>query len=211
MKYCPMCGKEGPDEARFCIYCGESLAVPAPETAPEAGYYRPAQAPLPELEPVVFVGFGQAIRNFFKNYVRFRGRATRAEFWFAMLFVYLVEFGLMLLFVMMTCGITAGLALSGAGDALVETAALSLSVALYLILIVFGLAILLPLLALYWRRLHDVGISGGWYFVGLVPLIGAVLLIVWCCMGSDGDNKYGLRKTASAMNPPALPAAEAAE
>ena len=56
----------------------------------------------------------------------------------------------------------------------------------------FGLAVLVPGLAVAWRRLHDIGKKGTWYFIGLIPVVGWILLIVWFCKDSEpGDNEFG--------------------
>lgn len=56
----------------------------------------------------------------------------------------------------------------------------------------YSLAILVPSLALVWRRLHDIGKSGGWFFISLVPLVGWIILLVFLCKDSEpGDNAYG--------------------
>lgn len=58
--------------------------------------------------------------------------------------------------------------------------------------IFWALATLIPNLGLRVRRLHDVGKSGFWLFISLVPLVGAILLFVWSVTDSDqGPNKYG--------------------
>jgi uncharacterized membrane protein YhaH (DUF805 family) len=56
----------------------------------------------------------------------------------------------------------------------------------------YVLAVLLPGLGVFVRRLHDTGRSGWWFFLGLVPLVGAVVLLVFLCLdGQAGDNEYG--------------------
>ena len=51
---------------------------------------------------------------------------------------------------------------------------------------------MLPHLAVMVRRLHDTGRSGWWYWIALIPLIGAILLLVWfCSRGTVGSNQYG--------------------
>ncbi|TJY41720.1 DUF805 domain-containing protein [Cohnella pontilimi] len=56
----------------------------------------------------------------------------------------------------------------------------------------YALAILLPSLAVSVRRLHDTGRSGWWLLIGLIPLIGAIILLVFTCQDSQpGDNRYG--------------------
>ena len=57
---------------------------------------------------------------------------------------------------------------------------------------IFSLAVLLPSLAVTWRRFHDIGKSGAFYFIGLIPLVGTILVLVWTCTDSmPGDNQYG--------------------
>lgn len=57
---------------------------------------------------------------------------------------------------------------------------------------VVGLAFLLPSLGIAVRRLHDIGKSGWWMFISLIPLIGAIILLVWWCKDSQMEpNEYG--------------------
>jgi uncharacterized membrane protein YhaH (DUF805 family) len=56
---------------------------------------------------------------------------------------------------------------------------------------VFSLATLLPSLAVGARRLHDIGKSGWWQLLALIPLIGWLVLIYWAVQPSDGDNDHG--------------------
>lgn len=61
-----------------------------------------------------------------------------------------------------------------------------------IIMLIYSLAILLPTLGLIWRRLHDIGKAGGWYFIGLIPVVGAIVLIVWFCQASEPtENRFG--------------------
>jgi uncharacterized membrane protein YhaH (DUF805 family) len=63
---------------------------------------------------------------------------------------------------------------------------------LYFLTYVYSLAIFIPSLAVCVRRLHDIGRSGWWYLIGLIPVIGWILLIVWFCTDSQpGANKWG--------------------
>ena len=60
------------------------------------------------------------------------------------------------------------------------------------IYVVYSLFVLLPGLAVSVRRLHDVGKSGWFLLIALIPLLGAIwLLILMCTDGQPGDNKYG--------------------
>jgi uncharacterized membrane protein YhaH (DUF805 family) len=51
---------------------------------------------------------------------------------------------------------------------------------------------LLPGISVTVRRLHDTDRSGWWYWIGLIPLVGAILLLIWfCTRGTDGANRFG--------------------
>ena len=56
----------------------------------------------------------------------------------------------------------------------------------------FGLAMLLPSIAVTVRRLHDTDRSGWWYLLVFVPLLGIIILIIFCVMkGTEGQNRFG--------------------
>ena len=56
----------------------------------------------------------------------------------------------------------------------------------------YNLAVLLPSFAVGVRRFHDIGKSGWNYFVGLIPFVGVIILLVWFCKDSQvGENKWG--------------------
>lgn len=55
-----------------------------------------------------------------------------------------------------------------------------------------GIVHIIPAITLTIRRLHDIGRSGWWYFLPLVPIVGAIILLVWMCRPSDDyANAYG--------------------
>ena len=57
---------------------------------------------------------------------------------------------------------------------------------------IYSLGVLLPSLAVAFRRLHDTGRSAWWLLIGLIPLIGSIILLVFTCQDSqDNENKYG--------------------
>ena len=56
---------------------------------------------------------------------------------------------------------------------------------------IWSLAILIPSLAIEFRRLHDVGKSGWWILWNLLPLIGQIILLVQFCKDSTEDNQWG--------------------
>lgn len=102
-----------------------------------------------------------------RNYVNFRGRARRKEYWYFYLMAYIIYI-----------------------------VAISIDSVIGSDSIIFiGLAILvlfLPSLAVTIRRLHDVNKSGWYYLLTVIPLIGAILLLVWTCTDTYPDtNKWG--------------------
>lgn len=61
---------------------------------------------------------------------------------------------------------------------------------------IYSLAILIPSIAVGIRRLHDTDRSGWWILIGLIPLIGAIVLIVFYVQeGTPGTNEYGPNPT----------------
>jgi uncharacterized membrane protein YhaH (DUF805 family) len=114
------------------------------------------------------MGFTQAIASGFRNYVNFSGRACRSEYWYWVLFTLLG-------------GIVTGIVDYGAFPEASMSPLNSL----------FNLACLLPSLAVAIRRLHDIDRTG-WWFLIVLTVIGAILLIVWACFrGTIGANRFG--------------------
>ena len=117
--------------------------------------------------------FKEAILHVLNNYANFNGRARRSEYWYWTLAVTLVSGALTLLIRLSgDSGILHGL-LTG-------------------IYSLFSLAVLVPGLAVCWRRLHDIGKSGANWFWVFLPIVGVIMLLVWFCKDSQpGDNQYG--------------------
>ncbi|EWT02336.1 membrane protein [Intrasporangium oryzae NRRL B-24470] len=112
------------------------------------------------------MSFQDAVRSALTQYVTFSGRARRSEYWFFALFNFLV------------------LMVANFIDR-----AIGLNSALYGVV---ALALLLPGLAVGVRRLHDTNRSGWFLLLGLIPLVGAIVLIVFCVQDSQaGMNQYG--------------------
>lgn len=62
--------------------------------------------------------------------------------------------------------------------------------------VIVWLALLIPGLAATVRRLHDTGKSGWFILIGLIPLVGLIVLIVWTVKEGDSDvNEYGAPPT----------------
>jgi uncharacterized membrane protein YhaH (DUF805 family) len=58
------------------------------------------------------------------------------------------------------------------------------------ILGIYGLATIIPSLAVLVRRLHDTNRSGGWFFIAFVPLVGAIILLVFTCTEGPGRQPF---------------------
>mgnify|MGYP003292762906 CR=1 FL=1 len=101
-----------------------------------------------------------------KQYTDFSGRARRREYWMFVLFNMIIAIVASVLDgVIGTVGIISGL---------------------------YSLGVLLPSLAVCVRRLHDIGKSGWNVLWSFLPILGAILLLVWFCKeGQPGDNQWG--------------------
>jgi uncharacterized membrane protein YhaH (DUF805 family) len=112
----------------------------------------------------------------FRKYAVFSGRARRREYWYFALTNFLV------LLVLMFIG-----ALGGTEQQPGQIG--SFAAIVYVLYIV---AMIVPAIAVNVRRLHDIGKSGWWVFIGLVPIIGPIwLIILHATDGQPGDNQYG--------------------
>jgi uncharacterized membrane protein YhaH (DUF805 family) len=72
------------------------------------------------------------------------------------------------------------------------TLTIDLMIGMRLTLTIFSLAAFLPSLALNIRRLHDLDRTGWWVLLHFIPLVGAIILIIWFCTeGTQGPNRFG--------------------
>ena len=110
--------------------------------------------------------------NFYKdaltNYVHFEGRASRKQYWYFVLWNAIIFTGI---------SIILNIILQGNG--------------MYVSWI-YNLAILLPSLAIAIRRLHDIGKSGWWLCILLIPIVGAIVILIFLITpGEPGTNAHG--------------------
>ncbi len=126
--------------------------------------------------------FGQAVKSCFNQYCGFKGRASRAEFWWFALFTFIV--GLVLGFV----------------DGLLLTSTENAFFALLGFSGLFQLGVFLPSLAVTARRLHDTDKSAWWMLLYLTIIGGIVVFIFTLLRGNEGSNKYGEDPYAVANN-----------
>lgn len=135
------------------------------------------------------MGFGEAISLYFKNYVNFKGRSRRAEYWWP---------ALMNIIVVVVLG-GGGLALGGGMGALEDGDIALPGIILFGILGLYALAIIIPSYAVFARRLHDINMSA-WLIIpivliGMAPVVGLLgsvaQIVIGCIPGTKGVNKYG--------------------
>jgi uncharacterized membrane protein YhaH (DUF805 family) len=124
-------------------------------------------APPEEHQPSVHIGFGSAVVTCLRKGVQTHGRATRAEFWYFVLFC---------ITVVMATGLLG--ALLGGEDLI------ALATVPYLLLLV-------PWISAGMRRLHDTGRSGGWCFLLISVLGSLIVLILWTEPSQPHPNQYG--------------------
>jgi uncharacterized membrane protein YhaH (DUF805 family) len=119
-----------------------------------------------------------------RKYADFNGRARRSEYWYFTLFTLIA---------------VVVLALVGA---LLDMVTGTTQTAMWINALVglYWLAVLLPSLGVTVRRLHDTGRSGWWIFIAFVPFVGGIILLIFECLDSVGDNQYGPNPKGSALS-----------
>ncbi len=100
----------------------------------------------------------------FKKYADFSGRATRQQYWMFVLFYLIIYIALSVI------------------DAVLQVFVLGL---------IFSLALFIPSISIAARRLHDTGRTGWWQLIYLIPLIGLIVMIVFLVQDSHDENQYG--------------------
>lgn len=149
--FCTNCGKESDDDAKFCASCGihfETAAGIRPSTSPEGG----------ARESMTFT---RSISTCFSKYFNFKGRASRAEYWWFYLFCFLVYL-----------------------------VALLLDSSEFFAMLV-SLLLFFPSITVGARRLHDTGRSGWWQLLSLTVIGLIPLMFWFASRGSDRGNRYG--------------------
>lgn len=150
-------------------------------------YYAPRAKP--EDESVTGISFSGAIQRFFQKYNKFSGYASRSEYWWAQLFVfllYLIPVGIFIIGAVQLENST--YSATGEVNSLenIDTLFNYLTILVILFLAIF-FATVVPMLAITWRRLHDAGFSGLWYLLALIPQVGWLALAVMTLLPSKPE------------------------
>lgn len=117
------------------------------------------------------MSFGEAVSDGFSKYAVFSGRSSRSAYWWWTLFYILIVIGASII------------------DAVIGVP---------IVVALTWLAFIIPNLAVLVRRLHDTDHSGWWVLIGLIPLVGGIVLIVFACIDSGPPNKHGERPDGKA-------------
>lgn len=122
-----------------------------------------------------------------RRYAQFSGRSRRKEYWMFVLLIFIVYVIAMILDSVLGFGTTTRFA-----DVTDTGAAAGFNSSGGIITLIAMLALFLPSLAVAIRRLHDTDRSGWWILLGLIPLVGAIILLVFYCTdGTRGPNRFG--------------------
>ena len=120
---------------------------------------------------------GTALKAFWSNYSNFKGRSRRSEYWFIELFLVITNVVVAVVdLALMNWDVDRFIANGGGG----------------IVGLIWILATIVPAIAVLIRRLHDTNRSGWLALIYLVPLAGAIVLLVFTVEDSNkGDNRYG--------------------
>ena len=123
------------------------------------------------------MSFATAVKSFWSNYTNFKGRARRSEYWFIQLFLIVTNVAVAVIDLALMNGDVKRFIANGGGG---------------IVGLIWIFATIVPALAVLIRRLHYTNRSGWWALIGLVPLAGAIVLLVFTVEDSNkGVNKYG--------------------
>ena len=134
----------------------------------------------------MMLSFGEAVALFYKNYVKFKGRSSRAEYWWSALFQ-----------IMVYTGLVVAIILVGGIDGNAPTSASGIAFSLILVAgAIFWLINFLPGISIQVRRFHDLDQTGWLVLVFVIAnaFIGltAIAQLIWFAVpGKEGRNKYG--------------------
>ena len=128
------------------------------------------------IQPSPSLTMKEAVQSWYENKTNFKGRARRSEYWKTTLCVLLINMAYYLLILLLYAVL---------GDFGAVVAGI-----LSFVYPVWTIFCFIATLAMSVRRLHDTGKSGWWYLLGLTGL-GLIVLLVFFCMDSTEDNKWG--------------------
>lgn len=166
-------------------------------------------------KPLYGATFSQAVVRYFKRYARFSGYSSRSEYWWVYLFNIIVGsvFAVLMSVSFLPMMYALSLAHETPDGALLFPdggvwSLMPLTI-IVVVLAIYSLATLVPTIALTVRRIRDTGRDWPWIFVGFVPYIGGLLVLLLCAQKTDmsqhrpewEDNSPGKPAEASHSDP----------
>ncbi len=112
-------------------------------------------------------GFNTYFVDYLKNnYAKFDGRVTRRQYWMFVLYSMLISIAFNVVIAILPF--------------------------LAILSVIYSLALLVPSIGLVVRRLHDLNLSGWFFLIAFIPVLGGLALLFLFCMPGDAeDNKFG--------------------
>jgi uncharacterized membrane protein YhaH (DUF805 family) len=139
------------------------------------------QQSVPLSAPYYGATIGTAFSRFWSKYTVFSGRASRSEYWWWALIEAIVWLVLSVLARLGGAGVTDA---SGA-----MTGPNGLGVFVAIVVLLFGLATIVPNLSLTVRRLHDANFSGFFILLGLIPVVGGIIVFILSLLSSNPEGR----------------------
>ncbi len=189
--FCPQCGKEILEGAVFCSSCGAALGADQSPGADDAtnpfavgAQTSNTSGVYDSTAPDVPTGPFSAFKICFKKYNKLKGRASRTEYWYWLLFTFLT--------VAIPYGIGVALILIDERNHNGGEALPIIGVILAMAAVVWGLVCLCPGLHMMVRRMHDVNLSGWCFLFLMLPYVNLIFALVLAFVpGTRGPNKFG--------------------
>lgn len=139
--------------------------------------------------PLYGATFAQATRRYLRKWNTFSGRASRSEYWWAVLFSSLLGI-IPSLFIGLGVGIGFSSASQDEPAAFFDVPAAAVLLIIGMILMaILGVGTIVPDLAITWRRLHDANFPGPYYFFAFIPSFGFIIALVFACLPSKPEGQ----------------------
>lgn len=132
--------------------------------------------------PLYGAKLSQGIRRFFRKFADFRGRASKSEFWWGMFIFAMVRIAPYP--IMIVIAVSGDQIEQGSADYDTFNAVSVFAGLIVMALFIAEIVLIVPLLAVTWRRLHDANLPGPWALLSFIPLFGQIVLFVMVLMPS---------------------------
>lgn len=170
-------------------------AAPVGTVPGPGGYFDGAQSADDLTRPLYGASFGEAVKRFFKLYAGFSGRASRSEYWWVALFTFLSTLIPVLIMIIgaVVMGVSSNYDSSSYDGYTYNSAPSGPGIFIFFLgyglVFLMSLAILVPSIAITWRRLHDINFPGPLFFLMFIPSAGALALFVFSLLPSKTEGR----------------------